>query len=775
MKYLIELVADTKGLEPGVDMLEEIGKADKANAEQFKKTNQEFKKYESSLNGVSKGMKEVSKAATGAFGGEAIKDATKKAESFRTQLRQSRDELVKMFQSGEVSTAQIYKLAKAGGNLKDQMGDAQQAINVLASDTFRLDAALQGIQTGAAAFQIIQGAAALAGDENKDLQKTLVKLNAVMAITQGLQQIQNALQKQTALSLGLNIAAQKAYTFVVGESAGALKVFRLALAATGIGAVLLAVIALISNWDKLKQSGGLLTKTLEGIGKATGAVVQGFKDLFDALGLSDFAIKESNDRLEQNLMIGLEKMQRAHKLKIDIMKAQNKETLKTELQFAQEELKQLRKLAQWDDSKTEEGKKRLENERELTDKIIILKEEIKQKEIEDAKKLAEERLKREKELLQQEIQLQEINLLELTNNARERLKIEENLIFLKGELQKKDAKSLVERQLIETKVITDIEELRKKFRENELKQIALRKQKTLDAEAKILEAELKREEKRRDAHRQRMKDLDEFRDAEDEYDKKWKDEQEDKRKTYVEAAAQVEREIADTIFSIAASNRNAIFNAEIQQLNDRKNRELSNKELTEAQKTRIELRYQREIAAVKTRQAQADKQAAIAQAIVNGALAITRILALQGGSLDPAAIANIIVTTAATAAQVAVIASQKIPKFAKGTEYVNGGGTETSDSIPAMLSKGERVVDAKTNKMLKGIPNSMLPLLVPDLMIPKQTIISQGMDYDKLAKSLSKELSKNPQLLVNFDKRGFETFVRNGNSEQQIKNNRNGF
>ena len=100
----------------------------------------------------------------------------------------------------------------------------------------------------------MQGTAALAGDENEDLQKTLVKLNAVMAITQGLQQIQNALQKQTALSLGLNIAAQKTYTLVVGTSTGALKAFRIALAATGIGLAVLAIAALVQNRDKLKLS-----------------------------------------------------------------------------------------------------------------------------------------------------------------------------------------------------------------------------------------------------------------------------------------------------------------------------------------------------------------------------------------------------------------------------------------------------------------------------------------------------------------------------------------
>ena len=234
--------------------MEQIGKVDKENAAQFKKTNEEVKKYTSSVDKLSKGLKDTSKAATGAFGGGAIKEAAKQSESFRAQLRASRDELTKLLQSGEATTSQIYDMARAGGELEDSMGDAQQAINVLSSDTFKLDAALQGIQVGAAGFQILQGAAALAGDENEDLQKTLVKLNAVMAITQGLQQIQNDLQKQTALSLGLNIAAQKTYTLVVGTSTGALKAFRIALAATGIGLAVLAIAALVQNWDKLKAA-----------------------------------------------------------------------------------------------------------------------------------------------------------------------------------------------------------------------------------------------------------------------------------------------------------------------------------------------------------------------------------------------------------------------------------------------------------------------------------------------------------------------------------------
>ena len=332
MKYIIELVADSKGVQAGVDALEQIGKVDKENAAQFKKTNEEVKKYTSSVDKLSKGLKDTSKAATGAFGGGAIKEAAKQSESFRAQLRASRDELTKLFQSGEATTSQIYDMARAGGELKDSMGDAQQAINVLSSDTFKLDAALQGIQVGAAGFQILQGAAALAGDENEDLQKTLVRLNAVMAITQGLQEIQNALQKQTALSLGLNIAAQKTYTLVVGTSTGALKAFRIALAATGIGLAVLAIAALVQNWDKLKLSILGATQSSEDFIKAKEK----------SLELSDKELEKLEIELKYRQAIGKINDVQAQEQRLKYVSLKSLKTTE-ELQKETEKLKQMTK------------------------------------------------------------------------------------------------------------------------------------------------------------------------------------------------------------------------------------------------------------------------------------------------------------------------------------------------------------------------------------------------------------------------------------------------
>lgn len=106
---------------------------------------------------------------------------------------------------------------------------------------------------------------------------------------------------------------------------------------------------------------------------------------------------------------------------------------------------------------------------------------------------------------------------------------------------------------------------------------------------------------------------------------------------------------------------------------------------------------------VRIAQAKADKKKAIFDIFIATAIAVAKLLATP--LLIPAAIAT-------GAIQAASVAARPIPKFAKGTEYVEGKGTSTSDSVHAMLSKGERVVPTEINQMLNGIPNSDLPKLV---------------------------------------------------------------
>ena len=77
------------------------------------------------------------------------------------------------------------------------------------------------------------------GQENEDVQKAILKVQSAMAIANGVQQIANLLQKESAVSIAANRIALSLYDKTVKGTTISLKAFKVALATTGIG--LLAV------------------------------------------------------------------------------------------------------------------------------------------------------------------------------------------------------------------------------------------------------------------------------------------------------------------------------------------------------------------------------------------------------------------------------------------------------------------------------------------------------------------------------------------------------
>jgi hypothetical protein len=153
--------------------------------------------------------------------------------------------------AGQEGTKAFKQMEAEAGKLKDQIGDTSQRIKTLASDTVRIDTVVSAVQGITAGFQIAQGAAALFGSENEDLQKALMKVQGAMALANGVQQVANLLNKDSILITQGQAAAQALYATAVGASTGAMKAFRIALLATGIGAAIAAVGLLIAKWDEL--------------------------------------------------------------------------------------------------------------------------------------------------------------------------------------------------------------------------------------------------------------------------------------------------------------------------------------------------------------------------------------------------------------------------------------------------------------------------------------------------------------------------------------------
>jgi len=311
-QVLIEFVADTSKLQPGVDQLEKMGKVEKSQAENFKATNTELQKQVTALNAVNasaakigqtgvplkrtlidinnqvKGlsvtfMKDFQQGANDALKEagvsaqefeEALNKVTGETSSLKTQLREMVAALSEMKIAGQENTEQYRELAEKAGHLKDAIADANQEVSNFASDTSNIDGLLSLTSGLAGGFAVVRGAEALFGDESKELQQTLVSVNATMAILQGFQQIQIVLQKESAASTFLNTAAQTAYNFVVGTSIGLMKAFRIALAATGIGAIVLIIYELVQALQKsnkeLEHANELIevqTKSLEAYAK----------------------------------------------------------------------------------------------------------------------------------------------------------------------------------------------------------------------------------------------------------------------------------------------------------------------------------------------------------------------------------------------------------------------------------------------------------------------------------------------------------------------------
>jgi hypothetical protein len=163
--------------------------------------------------------------------------------------------------------------------------------------------------------------------------------------------------------------------------------------------------------------------------------------------------------------------------------------------------------------------------------------------------------------------------------------------------------------------------------------------------------------------------------------------EEEKNQIIIESA----RYAADAIFSINADNRRADLDATVSNLERQREQELSKKGKTEAQKKKINDRYDKQIAAEKTKAWQNEKKASLTQAVINGALATTNIWATTPkADFGLSTYLMLGAAGAATLASAATIAAQKPPK------YATGGIAEG----PSHAQGGIKMIDGRSGKLV---------------------------------------------------------------------------
>lgn len=122
--------------------------------------------------------------------------------SLRQQIRALKEEMADAVANGIDEQSEAYKrMVNELGRLQDIQGDIQSQGSVLANDEATFAGVLSGLNGVVGGFTAAQGAVALFAGENENLQKIMLKVQSLMSITMGLQQVAQTSNKDSAFSL----------------------------------------------------------------------------------------------------------------------------------------------------------------------------------------------------------------------------------------------------------------------------------------------------------------------------------------------------------------------------------------------------------------------------------------------------------------------------------------------------------------------------------------------------------------------------------------------
>jgi hypothetical protein len=152
-----------------------------------------------------------------------------------TRMGEAEDRLYELALAGKQATQEYKDLMAATQNyLRTQQQVDLQVDAGSMPMAQKLTTAVGGV---AGAFGAAEGAIALFGVESQAMQETLLKLNALLAITSGMMAIKEAIPVWQSMGVA-------AKTALAGIRTGVL--------ATGIGALVIAVASLVAFWDDIK-------------------------------------------------------------------------------------------------------------------------------------------------------------------------------------------------------------------------------------------------------------------------------------------------------------------------------------------------------------------------------------------------------------------------------------------------------------------------------------------------------------------------------------------
>jgi len=158
--------------------------------------------------------------------------------SLKSQLREAQAAVAELSDKFGVTSKEAAEAAKRAAELKDRIEDAKALTDAFNPDA-KFNALSRSIGGALDGFQAFEGALGLIGVESEDLQKTLLKVQSAMALSQGIQGVMEA--KDSFIQLGA----------VVKNAFSGMTTAAKAFAVTGVGLLITALGLIAANWDKI--------------------------------------------------------------------------------------------------------------------------------------------------------------------------------------------------------------------------------------------------------------------------------------------------------------------------------------------------------------------------------------------------------------------------------------------------------------------------------------------------------------------------------------------
>jgi hypothetical protein len=193
----------------------------------------------------------------------------KSLSELKKEFKETQKTLEGLTQGSKEYIATLQKL----GGIKDDIGDLNTTIKA-----FNPEGKIQAFGTAiggvASGFQAAQGAAALFGQEGEALQKTLLKVQAASALADGIKGV-----------VGMGDAFK-----VLGAIVKANPIFLIIGVITAIGGALFA----------LKDKVAFIGDAFEAVGEVIGYVIDKGKEFLDWIGVTSFALDDMRDSIISN-------------------------------------------------------------------------------------------------------------------------------------------------------------------------------------------------------------------------------------------------------------------------------------------------------------------------------------------------------------------------------------------------------------------------------------------------------------------------------------------